>query len=113
MAPDLAVSVGPYRINGRPPKDCQTLSSLTQPDSRRRTLRFFYDQRNDVLTKDQVVEGILLMMQHPDVADFVIENLRKWKRWEHTGRVLELFGKGEHDVPMIRRKPPPLPGFRR
>lgn len=68
-----------------------------------RTLRFYYDNRNDLFTKDQVVAGVALTLQHGDMADFGIEDLRKWHRWDQADQVLDLYGKKSHDMPVIRR----------
>jgi hypothetical protein len=43
------------------------------------------------------------VLAHPDMADFGIEDLRKWRRWEYADRVLGLFGKESHDAPVMRR----------
>jgi hypothetical protein len=36
-----------------------------------------------------VVDGLGLVLAHPDVADFAIEDLRKWQRWEMTDKDTE------------------------
>ncbi len=68
-----------------------------------RTVRFLWDQRADLIDKKELVGGISLLLEHGDMADFAIEDFRKWQRWEMTERVLELFGKKTHDVPVVRR----------
>jgi hypothetical protein len=37
------------------------------------------------------------------MADFAIEDLRKWQRWELSDKVLDLFDQETHNVPVIRR----------
>jgi len=39
----------------------------------------------------------------PDMADFAIDELRKWKRWEYTQPILDLFDKKSHSLNVIRR----------
>ena len=68
-----------------------------------RTARFLWEQRPDILPKKDLAEGIALLLDHGDMADFAIEDLRKWKRWEMCGRILELFGKKSHDVNVVKR----------
>jgi hypothetical protein len=68
-----------------------------------RTIRFLWDQRPDLVSKQDMVAGVSLILEHPDMADFGIEDLRKWQRWEITDRVLSLFNKKSHDVPVVRR----------
>jgi hypothetical protein len=49
------------------------------------------------------VDTVALTLKHSDMADFGIEDLRKWQRWETAPQVLELFTQKSHDVPVIRR----------
>jgi hypothetical protein len=68
-----------------------------------RALRFFYEQRPDLVPQGELIQDLGLLLEQPDMADFAVEDLRKWQRWEMTGRVLELFGKESHNVPVVRR----------
>ncbi len=68
-----------------------------------RTIRFMWDYRPDLLTKKELVAGLGLVLAHGDMADFAIEDLRKWQRWEMADAVLDLFGKKSHDVPVVKR----------
>jgi hypothetical protein len=68
-----------------------------------RTLRFFWEQRPDVLSKAAVIQGMCIVLDQPDMADFAIEDLRKWNRWELADRVLDLFGKESHNSAVVKR----------
>jgi len=68
-----------------------------------RAVRFFWESRPDVVTKNDMVEAVCLLLDQGDIADLAIEDLRKWGRWEVADRVLGLYGKKSHDVPIIRR----------
>jgi hypothetical protein len=68
-----------------------------------RTMRFMYDQRPDVVPRKDLVAGMALVLDFPDLADFAVEDLRRCQRWEMTDRVLALYGKASHDIPVIRR----------
>ncbi len=68
-----------------------------------RTIRFMWESRPDLLPKKDLVAGLALVLNHSDMADFAIEDLRKWERWEMTDKVLDLFGKKTHDVPVVKR----------
>ena len=50
-------------------------------------------------------KGQILMAQIflPDMADFAVEDLRKWKQWDLTGKILELYGKKDFEATVIRR----------
>src|SRR5262249_20144453 len=68
-----------------------------------RCARFFWEFRPDGVDKKDLVEGIALLIDQDDIADLAIEDLRKWKRWEMTDKILGLFDKKSHDIPIIRR----------
>jgi len=68
-----------------------------------RTARFLWEKRPDLVAQKDLVEGIALLLDDGEVADFAIEDFRKWKRWETTDRVLAQFGKETHNVPIVKR----------
>ncbi len=69
-----------------------------------RTLRFFWSTRTDVFSKDEIAQSVALTLNHPDIADFGIEDLRKWQRWDMAGRVLGLMDKKSHNTVRIVRR---------
>ncbi|MCI0463612.1 MAG: hypothetical protein L0Z62_42295 [Gemmataceae bacterium] len=68
-----------------------------------RTVRFLREQRPVVMPEKEAVSAVALVLDHHDMADFAVEDLRKWKRWEYCGRILGLFGKGDYDTSVMRR----------
>lgn len=68
-----------------------------------RTVRFLWDQRPDLITQKQLVQGLGLLLPQNDMADFAIEDLRKYKRWELADQVLDLFTQKSHNIPVIKR----------
>src|SRR5262249_7891137 len=68
-----------------------------------RCARFFWDFRPDSLQKKDLVDAVAQLIDQEDIADLAIEDLRKWKRWELTDKILELFHKKSHYIPIIRR----------
>lgn len=68
-----------------------------------RTIRFLWDQRPDLVAKKDLVSATSLILDHGDMADFAIEDLRKWQRWELADRILDLFGKKSHDIGVVKR----------
>ncbi len=76
---------------------------FTQRYAALRAARFFHDSRDDLIAKRDVVSAVALLLDQSDIADLAIEDLRKWGCWGMTDKVLELYGKKSHDVPIIRR----------
>lgn len=69
-----------------------------------RALRYFWADRPGVLTRKEVLGGMLALMTHPDIADMPIEDLRRWKVWELTPQVLHLAALESHAVLPINRR---------
>src|SRR5262249_32653905 len=63
-----------------------------------RTARFLWGERPDLVPKGELAGGVALALAHPDMADFAIEDLRRWGRWERCDEVLALFDKESHNV---------------
>lgn len=68
-----------------------------------RAARFFWEFRPDVISKKEVVDAVTALIDQDDIADLAIEDLRKWECWNLTDRILSLFDKKSHDVPIVRR----------
>src|SRR5262249_1169082 len=72
-------------------------------------LRFFWEEqirlkeKPGLVAKKDLLEGLNLALAHADMADFAIEDLRKWQRWESTEKVLALHDKKTHEVATIKR----------
>ncbi len=73
------------------------------------TMRFMWENRPDLVNKDdaaarkEIVSGVAGIINATDMADFAIEDLRKWKRWEYADQVLDLFGQKKYNAPIIRK----------
>jgi hypothetical protein len=69
-----------------------------------KVLRFFWDYRSDIIPKNAIVDGTKLAMMNGDFADFAIEDLRKWERFELTDLVLKTSQLETHKKePMVKR----------
>lgn len=68
-----------------------------------RAARYFWEYRPDVVSHDEIVKTLTLMLPQDDIADLVIEDLRKWHQWQVTDQILALFNQKSHEAPIIRR----------
>jgi hypothetical protein len=66
------------------------------------TLRFYHGWKGDG-SRREVLRGMDSLIAQGDIADLAIEDLRRWKYWELTGKVLEQYGKKSHDAPIMKR----------
>ncbi|MSQ93574.1 MAG: hypothetical protein EXR98_03350 [Gemmataceae bacterium] len=74
------------------------------------TMRFLRESRAELINvkdlaagKSEIVKGIAGIMKVPDMADFAIEDLRKWKQWSYCDQILGLFGQKDFNTPIIRK----------
>jgi hypothetical protein len=68
-----------------------------------RVARYFFTTRPDVIEKKEVVAAVNLLLDQADIADLPIDDLRKWRCWDLTDRVLAVAGRPSHNLPIIRR----------
>jgi hypothetical protein len=68
-----------------------------------KTLRFFWETRPDLVAKKDLLAVMDLVLNHPDVADFAIEDLRRWRQWQFADRILALAPIKTYDLPIVRR----------
>jgi hypothetical protein len=68
-----------------------------------RSARFFYDTRPDVVGRKAVLDALTGYLSQGDLADLVIEDLRRWRCWGPTARVLALYRQPSHQAPIVRR----------
>jgi hypothetical protein len=69
-----------------------------------KVLRFFWEYRPDLASKDEVLAGVRDLVAQADMADLPIEDLRKWARWDQLDYVLGFGAKESHNkIPIVRR----------
>src|SRR6185437_12593567 len=69
-----------------------------------RTVRFFWENRPDVIPGKQVLAAMQALMTQPDLADLPIEDLRKWKQWDQAPTVLKYGAAESHaSIPIVYR----------
>jgi hypothetical protein len=66
-------------------------------------VRFFAQYCPDRIHRDILAEAIDPLLDQPDMADIVVEQYRLWGRWEKTGRIVSLYGRGGFNLPGIKR----------
>jgi hypothetical protein len=74
------------------------------------TMRFLRESRPDLVNakdesaaKNEIVMGVAAVIHVPDMADFAVDDLRKWQRWDSCDRVLGLWEKKGYDTPIMRK----------
>jgi hypothetical protein len=68
-----------------------------------RAMRFFWEYREDVYKKAAIVEAITPLLDQADIVDLAVEDLRKWQQWDLAPKLVGLFDKPSHDIPIVQR----------
>src|SRR5262249_31402805 len=53
-----------------------------------RDARFFWEKRPGLIPRNELLEGVSLLLDQEDIADLAIEDLRKWGQWDCADSVL-------------------------
>lgn len=69
-----------------------------------KVMRFFWDYRQDIIGPDLLVPTMMKSVGNGDYADFAIDDLRKWKRFEQTDAINAICARDTHKKePMVKR----------
>jgi hypothetical protein len=66
-------------------------------------LRFLWTHGDGRISHERLKASMRLLLDRPDVADLAILELYRWKDWDVQGRLMELYGAGEYNLPCIKR----------
>ncbi len=68
-----------------------------------RVARFFWEYRPDVINKKELTDAVTLLIAQGDISDLAIEDLRKWKAFDLTEKVLAIRDTKAYETPIVRR----------
>jgi hypothetical protein len=68
-----------------------------------RAIRMLEETKTAALTPAQRMDMVAIFLDQADMADFAVEEFRKWKGWDCTERILALLEKPSHKTPIIRK----------
>jgi hypothetical protein len=68
-----------------------------------RVVRFLMEKRPDLMAQKKLLAALQKTLDQTDIVDLVIEDLRRWKRWEFTSRILYQGSLPTHDLRIIQR----------
>jgi len=63
----------------------------------------FQRNANPAAFRDEIARAARLLLPQGDIADLIIEDLRRWQAWELAGDVLAMYGRPTHDAPLMKR----------
>ncbi len=62
--------------------------------------RFLWQYGQGVIAKDRMRAAVRLLLDRPEVADFAIADLARWKDWSVQDRLMEIYKKGDPGNPL-------------
>ncbi len=68
-----------------------------------RAVRFLHEYREDVVKKADLESAVCVLLEHEDIADLAIEDLRKWKCWDKADQVLAVRKTDAYKLPIVKR----------
>ncbi len=68
-----------------------------------RALRVLHDTKQFKIDPNRVVEQMAKFLDQQDMADFPIEDFRRWQRFDMTEKIISLYERDSHNVPIIKR----------
>ena len=68
-----------------------------------RVIRFVAEKRTDIAEMKKCAEALTRGLKSPDLADFVIEDFRRWKCWEYCDTILQIHHKPGYDTAIMRK----------
>jgi hypothetical protein len=68
-----------------------------------RTVRFLQDTHMGHVSQEELLGAMEQFLGQGDISDLAIEDLRKWKQWKYTKRIIELGKTDSHAAPIVQR----------
>ncbi len=68
-----------------------------------RSLRFFHDERPDIIKPEQILTAFKELLAQDDIADMAIDDLRKWRNFDLTDEIFRYAELESHSVGIVKR----------
>jgi hypothetical protein len=66
-------------------------------------LRFMWQYSGGKISNERLQQSMRILLDQPELADLVIADLARWKDWSVQERLMSLYGKGDYNIPSIKR----------
>lgn len=80
-----------------------TSSDFSKRHSALKTIRFLWETHIGQVSKEELRDAMEQFASQGDIADLAIDNLRRWKEWKFTDRILQLSKKETHLGAIVQR----------
>jgi hypothetical protein len=66
-------------------------------------LRFMWQYAGGKIPNERLQASMRILLEQPELADLVIADLARWRDWSVQDRLMSLYGKGDYNIPSIKR----------
>jgi hypothetical protein len=66
-------------------------------------LRFMWQYAGGRISNERLMQSMRILLERPELADLVIADLARWNDWSVQDRLMDIYGKGEYNIPSIKR----------
>jgi hypothetical protein len=66
-------------------------------------LRFMWQYAGGKIPNERLMQSMRILLERPELADLVIADLARWNDWSVQERLMEIYGKGDYNIPSIKR----------
>lgn len=66
-------------------------------------LRFMWQYASGRIPNERLMQSMRILLERPELADLVIADLARWNDWSVQERLMDIYGKGDYNIPSIKR----------
>jgi hypothetical protein len=66
-------------------------------------LRFMWQYAGGRIPNERLMQSMRILLERPELADLVIADLARWNDWSVQQRLMDIYGKGDYNIPSIKR----------
>jgi hypothetical protein len=77
--------------------------AFSETDAAMMGLRFMFQYAGGRIPNERLMQSMRILLERPELADLVIADLARWNDWSVQDRLMDLYGKGEYNIPSIKR----------
>ena len=78
-------------------------AAFNETYSAMQALRFLWTEEQARFSKDRLRQSMRLLLDRPDLADLVINDLARWEDWDVSERLKSMYDDAQLNEPQIRR----------
>ena len=66
-------------------------------------VRFTWQYAGGKIPNERLMQSMRILLERPQLADMAIADLARWNDWSVQDKLMDLYGKGEYNIPPVKR----------